>query len=114
MEKKYTTGPEGLAGNDDGGTISAWYIFSALGFYPQAGGDKYWVGSPVFRKAVVHMAGGDLTIITDGPAGARYVASVLLNGTPLTHPWFSQSDIASGGTLEFVMSSTPTSWGSTQ
>jgi len=108
MEKKYTTGPEGIPGNDDGGTMSAWYIFSALGFYPIAGGDRYWVGSPIFRRAVVHMEGGDLVVTADGASpGAKYVRSVSLNGKPLAKPWFYHSDIANGGTLSFKMGSSP-------
>jgi len=112
MEKKYTTGPEGIAGNDDGGTLSAWYIFSALGFYPIAGGDRYWVGSPIFRRAVVHMEGGDLVVRIHGVSpGVRYIRSVTLNGKPLTQPWFYHSEIARGGSLDFVMSDQPSSWG---
>jgi len=113
MEKKYTTGPEGVPGNDDGGTLSAWYIFSALGFYPIAGGDRYWVGSPIFRRAVVHMEGGDLVVTAQNASpGARYVRSMSLNGKTLTQPWFYHSDIKQGGRLDFVMSDQPSSWGS--
>ncbi len=109
MREKYSNDPAGLAGNDDGGTLSAWYIFSALGFYPIVATDAYLIGSPVFTKAVIHMKEGDLTIIAEGTSDNNiYVRSVNLNGTQITDKMqFSHSDIARGGTLKFRMGSAP-------
>lgn len=108
MEKKYKDAPNGLDGNDDCGTLSAWYIFSALGFYPLAGSDLYLIGSPLFDKAVVHLKGGDLVIRAVGEPGENvYVRSVTLNGRRLEEPWFRHGEIASGGELVFEMSAAP-------
>jgi predicted alpha-1,2-mannosidase len=102
MEAKYKNAPNGLDGNDDCGTLSAWYVFSALGFYPVAGTDAYLVGYPLFERAVLHLRGGDLDIRTGGgPAGHARPVKVLLNGRPLSGPWFRHSEIASGGELVF-------------
>jgi predicted alpha-1,2-mannosidase len=102
METKYRNAPNGLDGNDDCGTLSAWYVFSALGFYPVAGTDSYLVGFPLFERAVLHLPGGDLEIRTEGePAGYAHPVKVLLNGRPLSGPWFRHSEIVSGGELVF-------------
>ena len=112
METRYGTGADGLAGNDDGGTLSSWYVFSALGFYPLAGTDIYVVGSPIFNSAKIDMGNVLLEITADnaGP-GNIYVQSLTLNGTPLALPWFKHGDIAGGGKLHFVMGSQPGPWG---
>lgn len=108
MTKKYTTTADGIPGNDDAGTMSAWYIFSAMGFYPIAGGDTYLIGSPIFEKVIVHLSKGDLIITAKNSGGENiYVQKVQLNGKPLTKPWFKHSDIANGGKLEFVMGNKP-------
>ena len=106
MDTKYGTGPDGLDGNDDGGTLSAWYIFSALGFYPIAGSDWYLTGSPRFEEARVLLPGGELIVSTRNFApGNIYVRSVRLNGELLSRPFFRHAEIASGGSLEFEMES---------
>lgn len=110
----YNTSPSGYAGNDDCGEMSAWYIFSALGFYPVNPADgKYWLGIPAFPKATVNLPDGKtFTVLTtgngrmrpsaiDGGTGAPRVKSVLLNGKPLKGYTISHSDILKGGTLEF-------------
>ncbi|MDO5333650.1 MAG: GH92 family glycosyl hydrolase [bacterium] len=110
----YNTSPSGYAGNDDCGEMSAWYIFSALGFYPVNPADgKYWLGIPAFDKATINLPDGKtFTVLTtgngrvrpsaiDGGAGAPRVKSVLLNGKPLKGYTISHSDILKGGTLEF-------------
>ena len=109
---KYADTPDGLDGNDDAGTLSAWYVFSALGFYPVAGSDLYVIGSPLFDRAVVHLPGGDLVVIAkdNGPANV-YVQSATWNGRPFTTPFFRHADLAHGGTLVFVMGPWPSTWG---
>ncbi len=108
MDTKYGTGPDGLDGNDDGGTLSAWYIFSALGFYPLAGSDWYLLGSPRFEEAVVHLPEGDLVVVAENFApGNIYVQETILNGAPLQRPFFRHGEIVNGGLLEFRMGPEP-------
>ena len=109
---KYSSGPEGLDGNDDAGTLSAWYVFSALGIYPLAGTPWYIVGTPLFPRAVLHLPGGDLQILAPGvDADHRYIKSLRFNGQPVARPWLLHQQLENGGTLEFEMSATPTDWG---
>ena len=96
----------GYAGNDDCGQMSAWYIFSALGFYPfNAGAAEYVIGTPLFTKATLHLADGkDFTITAKNKTPERiHVKSVKLNGKALTDWKLSHRQIAEGGTLEFVL-----------
>ncbi|MBI4566815.1 MAG: glycoside hydrolase family 92 protein [Planctomycetes bacterium] len=112
MHKKYRDAPDGLDGNDDYGTLSAWHLFSALGFYPVPGSTRYLVGSPIFERALLRRAAGDLEIIARGAGPtALYVQSAALNGKPLDKPWFDHADIAAGGRLEFQMGTAPSAWG---
>ena len=112
MATNYRTDPGGIIGNDDAGTLAAWYVFSALGFYPLPGSDRYFVGSPIVDRAVLHLAGGDLVVTVEGGGpDALYVQSVRLNGEPLDVPWFTHGDIVGGGTLDFVMGVDPSDWG---
>ncbi len=112
MAEKYGTDPGGIAGNDDCGTLSSWYVFSALGFYPVPGTVEYLVGSPIFDRATVHLPDGDLVITAEGARpDAPYVQSAAVNGGSLDVPWITHEQIASGGTLDFVMGDAPSSWG---
>ena len=103
----YNATPCGYAGNDDCGQMSAWYIFSALGFYPfNAGSAEYVIGTPLFRKAVLHMPGGkDLTINAPRKSDkAIYVKGVKLNGQKVTDWKLTHQQLVAGGTLDFTMS----------
>jgi len=111
MDIHYGLGPHGLAGNDDAGTLSAWYVFSALGFFPWAGSDLYYVGTPAFERATLHLPGGDFLVEATGHDQGPYVQSVVLNGAPLDQPWFNHADLADGGTLSFVLGAEPSDWG---
>ena len=106
---RFSTDIDGLDGNDDGGTLSAWYVFSALGFYPVAGTDRYWIGSPCVNGAALTLANGKtLRIVVNNQSERNvYVSSVTLNGQPLSAPEFYHSAIADGGTLTFTMSDRP-------
>jgi predicted alpha-1,2-mannosidase len=99
--------PDGLPGNDDLGSMSAWYVWSALGLYPVTGGAPvYAVGSPVFDKATVRPAGRDRTITVSAPGAsllAKYVQSSKLGGEPLDRPWMTHAELAYAGRLSFVM-----------
>ena len=108
MATKYRNRPAGIDGNDDCGTLSAWYVFSALGLYPLAGSDLYFVGAPTFKRAVLHLPGGDLTIRADpDPARAPYTKRVTINGRELKGCWLRHREIVSGGEIVFEMSAIP-------
>jgi len=111
----YEDGPLGIPGDDDGGETSSWYVFSAMGFYPVCPGSPvYEIGSPIFAKTVIRLGGGkNFTIIANHvSAQDKYIQSATLNGHTLDKPWFSQSDIANGGTLILEMGDRPNfQWG---
>lgn len=108
LENKYGVGANGLDGNDDGATLSSWYIFGSLGFYPIAGSNEYELGSPLFKSAVVHLGNKTLQILTENYSPEnKYVSKVWLNGTLLSVWKIKHSDIASGGILKFEMSKLP-------
>ena len=103
----YNPTPCGYAGNDDCGQMSAWYIFSALGFYPfNAGSAEYVIGTPLFQKAVLHMPNGkDLVINAPRKSDkAIYVKSVKLNGKKITDWKLAHQQLMEGGSLDFTMS----------
>ena len=118
MDTEYGLGPDGLSGNDDAGQMAAWYIFSALGFYPVCPGSGYYVlASPSFGSATLHMASGKrFTIVAHGASDQNiYIQSARLNGRPYDLNYLSHADIAAGGTLVFEMGSRPNEhWGSAQ
>jgi predicted alpha-1,2-mannosidase len=108
----YTAGADGLPGNDDGGTMSAWFVFSALGFYPIPATDRYIVGTPLFPHAEIAVPGGVFTI--DAPAVSDenvYVQSVTLNGAALNRAEFRHAELKAGGSLVFEMGPAPSQWG---
>ncbi|WP_438481941.1 GH92 family glycosyl hydrolase [Oleiharenicola lentus] len=114
-QRHFTTSHDGLPGNDDSGTTSAWLVWTMLGIYPNAGQDYYYVGSPVFSKATIRLGNGK-EIILNAPAtsaDARYIASAKLNGRPLGSAWFRHGAIKDGATFDFTMTTTPTNWGRT-
>lgn len=103
----YNPTPCGYAGNDDCGQMSAWYIFSSLGFYPfNAGSAEYVIGTPLFQKAVLHMPNGkDLVINAPRKSDkAIYVKSIKLNGKKITDWKLTHQQLMEGGTLDFTMS----------
>jgi predicted alpha-1,2-mannosidase len=108
MDNKYGDGNNGVEGDDDAGTLSAWYVFSAMGFYPVAGSEIYQAGTPLFEKTEIRMGENILTIIAENYApGNIYVNRIWLNGMPLDRFWFAHHEIAQGGTLRFEMSNVP-------
>jgi predicted alpha-1,2-mannosidase len=117
MQTQYAPTPTGLAGNDDLGQMSAWYIFTALGFYPVApASNQYVIGRPFVRRAVMHLPSGKtFTITTDGLGKDHpYVGSVELNGKPLARAYLTYAELASGGTLHFTMQAQPNKTRATQ
>jgi predicted alpha-1,2-mannosidase len=114
MNELYSGNPIGYAGNDDLGEMSSWYVFSALGMYPEMpGSDILVIGSPLFSKAVVHLQSGDIIITANGAGhDAPFVQSLTVNGKTWDKPWLHFSDIKNNGTMSYDLSSTPnTSWG---
>ncbi len=108
MDNKYGDGYDGLDGDDDAGTLSAWYVFSAVGFYPVAGSDIYQVGTPLFERTEIRMGKNILTVIADNHSPENiYINRVWLNGRLLDRFRFSHQEIAGGGTLRFEMSELP-------
>ena len=107
---------DGLPGNDDLGSLSAWYVWSALGLGPVTpGAPLYVVGSPVFEKAVLDLPGRkDITIEAPGASlTGKYVQSAALGGKPLDRAWLTHDELRKGSTLRLVMGPTPnTAWGS--
>lgn len=115
MKENYHTGPAGLPGNDDSGTLSTWYLFAALGFYPNVGQDLYLIASPTVPKATFHLENNKTFIITANNLSPenRFIQSATLNGQPLDHAWFKHTQIKDGGALAFEMGPTPSAWGTT-
>jgi len=106
LQHKYGAGPDGLDGNDDGGTLSAWYVFSSLGLYPIAGTDRYELGSPIWKRAELAVGPRTLVIVADDAAPDRpYVRRVLWNGEPLSGHQVRHGQLAEGGELRFEMTS---------
>jgi predicted alpha-1,2-mannosidase len=119
LEQAYHAEVNGICGNDDVGQMSAWYVISALGFYPVCPGDNVYVlGSPLFGKAVIRLdsrwhKGTTFAIVAHRNSSADcYIQSAQLNGRPLQRAWITHAEITSGGMLEFVMGSEPNfKWG---
>lgn len=114
-DQVYGTGPTGLPGNDDLGTMSAWYVWASLGMYPQVPSRaEMLLSSPVFTSAVVHRAGGkDLTITAPAASDAnRYVRSTTVDGKASTRSWLPESFVNGGGTITTAVGPTPNrAWG---
>lgn len=110
MDTLYTTQPDGLSGNEDAGQMSAWYLFSAMGFYPvNPVSGEYVLGSPELNSAVIHLENGNkfkINTVNQAPENV-YVKRVLLNGTPLSRFTLKHSEILAGGSLVFEMSNAP-------
>jgi predicted alpha-1,2-mannosidase len=110
MNTMYGPTVDGLCGNDDAGQMSAWYIFSSLGFYPVTpGSTDYAIGSPLVKEAILHLENGkDLTIIVKNQSEDNiYVNQVTINGSVINDVTISHNDIINGGEVIFEMQSTP-------
>ena len=115
MDTQYKPTPEGLAGNDDLGQMSAWYVFTALGFYPVApGSNQYIIGRPFLPRAILNLPDGKrFTIVADGLDDAHpYLGSATLDGKPFKRAFLRHEEILAGGELRFTMQSEPNrEWG---
>ena len=107
MEKFYTPLPDGYCGDEDNGQTSAWYVFSALGFYPVCpGSGEYALGTPLFHKATLHLPGGDVVIKADAVENC-YVKELRLNGRSYTRNYLKHEDLVKGARLSFSLSGEP-------
>lgn len=110
LRNQYRPTPDGLGGNDDCGQMSAWYLFSALGFYPVApGSDQYALGSPVVKTAVLRLENGRVLKIEARNQSDKnvYVSKVVVNGQPLKRSYITHAEIMNGGTIVFHMADNP-------
>ncbi|MFC4252790.1 GH92 family glycosyl hydrolase [Sinimarinibacterium flocculans] len=110
----FNDGPGGYPGNDDLGTMSAYYIFSALGFYPfQHGQDTLALSAPLFPRITLRRARGDIVITAPGASHSRgFVAGLRVNGGEHERPWLPFTELVDGGRLDYVLADTPQAWGS--
>jgi predicted alpha-1,2-mannosidase len=92
LENEYQATPDGLAGNDDGGTLSAWYVWAALGVYPLAGTDRYVLGAPMFERVEIHPDDGAEPIVLTR-SGDGFQAEITRNGEPWSRPDFTHADL---------------------
>jgi predicted alpha-1,2-mannosidase len=116
VSSQYQAKPDGLSGNDDLGQMSAWLIFTALGFYPVTpASGEYVIGRPFVNRAVLHLPNGkQFTVIAEQLAEDHpYVGTVKLNGQPLNRSFIRHAEILAGGELVFTMQPVPNkSWAS--
>lgn len=110
LDRLYRPTPDGYCGDEDNGQTSAWYVFSALGFYPVCPAtDQYVLGAPLFPKATLHLAGGHDVVLRAPAAGPanRYLTALTVNGQPYAHNWLSYKTLQEGATLDFEMGPQP-------
>lgn len=112
MDKEYYVDPEGLAGNDDAGTLAAWYVFATLGFYPIPCTGRYLLGAPRVKEAWVSTLGKTLHMVVENASETRpYIESIRWDGVAVTVPWFTIEQLQQGGEVVFTMSEEPTGFG---
>lgn len=111
VDTAYGVGPAGLPGNDDLGTMSAWYVFAAIGLFPQVPGRaELLLGSPIFTRVVINRSNG-VRLTVNADTADTYIGSVWFRGQPLTRSWLPESFIQKGGAITFTQSPTPnTTW----
>ena len=110
MDKLYNAHPDGYCGDEDNGQTSAWYVFSAMGFYPVCpGSNQYVLGVPYFDKLTLHLENGkSLTVTAKGNSDdTRYVNAMTLNGKTYNHNYLTHDAVMNGGNIVFDMSKTP-------
>jgi len=112
IAKSFHAGRSGLPGNDDSGAMSSWYAFGQMGIFPNAGQDVYLIGSPVYQRTTLHLAGGKDFVIEARNVSTEniYVVGAALNGRPLDRAWLRHREITGGGHLTLTMSNVPGHW----
>ena len=107
MDRLYSAAPDGYCGDEDNGQTSAWYIFSAMGFYPVTPAtDQYVIGAPLFKKIILRPGNGKTITISaaNNSAANRYISNVTLNGKRWTNNWLSHAELVKGASVNFTMS----------
>jgi predicted alpha-1,2-mannosidase len=110
MDKLYTPAPDGYCGDEDNGQTSAWYVFSAMGFYPVCPGtDEYILGTPYFKQMKLHLENGKTVTISAPNNGddKRYISSMTLNGKDHTKNYVTHEALMNGASITFKMDSKP-------
>lgn len=110
MDRMYTPTPDGYCGDEDNGQTSAWYVFSALGFYPVApGSGQYAIGSPLFKKVKVSLENGRVITLDagDNSVSSPYIGSIMVNGKPHDANYFTYPMLLSGPYIRFQMQDIP-------
>lgn len=115
MNRLYSAAPDGYCGDEDNGQTSAWYVFSALGFYPVCPAtDQYAIGAPLFRRALLHLTNGR-TVTLSAPANSdscRYIGAISIDGKSYTKTYFTHDELLQGPIISFDMRSQPVkTWG---
>jgi len=114
LTELYTNTPDGISGNEDCGQMSAWYVFSSMGFYPVTpGSNQYIIGTPLFDKATINLESGKQFTIAAFNLSAtnKYIEYVYLNGEKSDRSFLTHDEIMKGGVLEFHMNDNPAIWG---
>ena len=110
MEKFYSPTPDGYCGDEDNGQTSAWYVFSALGFYPVCpASDEYVLGAPLFKKAKMHLENGN-SIVIDAPENSAeniYIGAMRLNGKSYGHNYLKHDVLTGGARIKYKMVAQP-------
>ena len=110
MDRLYSPTPDGYCGDEDNGQTSAWYVFTALGFYPVAPGTtQYALGAPLFKKATIHFENGN-NLVIEAPKNSdanRYIQSLKFNGQNYTKNYYEHNDLFKGGKIEIEMGDKP-------
>jgi predicted alpha-1,2-mannosidase len=117
MNRMYTPYADGYCGDEDNGQTSAWYVFSALGFYPVCPGtDQYALGAPLFKKALLHLENGK-TVVVNAPENSeenKYIRTLSVNGQTATRNYLTHGELLGGATINATMSPTPNTQRGTQ
>ena len=110
MDKLYNANPDGYCGDEDNGQTSAWYVFSAMGFYPVCpGSNQYVIGTPYFQKMTLHLENGKTLTLHANKCNTanKYIQSLRINGVPTTRNFFTHQELMQGGTIVYDMGNVP-------
>ena len=117
MDKLYNANPDGYCGDEDNGQTSAWYVFSAMGFYPVCpGSNQYVIGTPYFQKMTLHLENGKTLTLQANKCNTanKYIQSLRINGVPSTRNYFTHQELMLGGTIVYDMGNVPNKQRGTQ
>ena len=108
MDRLYTANPDGYCGDEDNGQTSAWYVFSALGFYPvNPGSNEYVIGTPLFEKVKIHLENGKEVELKSSNTDYRYIDEIKLNGKEYNNNFFTHQEFMNGAKIDYIMSEKP-------